>query len=504
MTGNAIAPFTLLLLCMPAWAGSTDVVVVCPQAFTEALQPWIKHREREGLNIRLIQSSPQAEHVRDNIKDAADEQTRYVLLVGDAPVIGTTCNPLRQVPILYAPTTVTAKWGSPATLSSDMLYGDFDRDSVPDASVGRLPVDHPAELKKWIARIFAREASIDFGDWRSRVQLVGGMGGFGKVADTAIESVTRTIVTSLLPPETRTHVSYASPGHPFCPQDGSFTDAVLERYRQGARFWVYAGHGHVTQLDRVPLSLGGKAVLDKHSVEKLASPSGVAPIAVLLACFTGACDAAEDSIAEKMVLTEGGPIAVFAGSRITMPYGNTTAAVGLINGVFHQKQPRLGDAWLNALTEMQAETTNPESTGRVMIDALATIISPAGTKLVDERHEHMMLYNLLGDPTLKLHHPQSLELSLTDRERNTNFVNIRVLSPITGSLSVRIDQMLGRVTQGDPNDTLLVNTETQVEANESVTLKLEIPAQVQGAVVIRAVVAGADDWAASALKTFAR
>ena len=501
---SAIAPLSLLLCCVPIWAGSPDVIVVCPPAFAQALQPWIDHRQQEGLEIRVIQPLAQAERVRDAIKDAADRQTRYVLLVGDAPVIGTTCDPSRQIPILYAPTTVTAKWGSPPTLSSDLLYGDFDRDSVPDAAVGRLPVDSAAELQKWIARILAREASVDFGPWRSRVQLVGGVGGFGKLADTAIESVTRTIVTSMLPLETRTVVSYASPGHPFCPKGGSFTAAVLNRYKQGARFWVYAGHGQVTALDRVASSLGGTAVLDKRSVEQLSSPANTAPIAVILACFTGACDAAEDSIAEKMVLTDGGPIAVFAGSRITMPYGNTTAAVGLINGVFHQKQPRLGDAWLNALNEMQTETTNPESTGRIMIDALAAIISPGGTKLVDERHEHMLLYNLLGDPTLKLQHPQSLELSLIDRKRNKNFIDIRVLSPIAGTLSLTMDHLLGGVTQGDPNDTSLVTTETQIEASKPVTLKMEIPADVQGAVVIRAVVAGPTSWAASGIKTFAR
>ncbi len=68
--------------------------------------------------------------------------------------------------------------------------------------------------------------------WRGNVQLVGGIGGFGVVADAAIESVTRNIVTNVLPVETRTHVCYASPGHMFCPQAESFTDAVLNQYQQ--------------------------------------------------------------------------------------------------------------------------------------------------------------------------------------------------------------------------------------------------------------------------------
>ena len=56
-----------------------------------------------------------------------------------------------------------------------------------------------------------------------------GLGGFGKLADAAIESVTRSIVTGMLPTDTRTHIYYASPGHPFCPDEQSFTDAILEK-----------------------------------------------------------------------------------------------------------------------------------------------------------------------------------------------------------------------------------------------------------------------------------
>ncbi len=362
-----------------------NVILVCPPVFANAIQPWIAQRESEGLSITTIQPPAEARQLRAAIKDARTLDTRYVLLVGDAPVIGEPSDPSRQTPILYARTTVTGKWGSPPTLSTDMFYGDFDDDGIPDAAVGRLPVDHPRQLETWISRIFARESSKDFGPWRSRLQLVGGIGGFGMIADTAIESVTRTIITTMVPSETQAHISYASPGHPFCPKHASFTEAILEDYSRGSRFWIYAGHGQVTELDRVAPALGGKAVLDLESVKRLATPANTAPIAVMLACFTGACDAAEDSIAEQMVLSNSGPIAVFAGSRITMPYGNTTTAVGLINGIFRQKPPRLGDAWRSALNEMQAQTTDPNATGRLMIDALATLISPSGTKLPDER-----------------------------------------------------------------------------------------------------------------------
>ena len=482
-------------------AAPGHVILVCPPAFTKAMQPWIAQRQSEGLSITTIRPPVRGEQLRTVINKAATDATRYVLLVGDAPVIGRASDPSRQTPILYARTTVTAQWGSPPTLSSDMLYGDFNRDSIPDAAVGRLPVANVSQLRNWISRILVRESSDDFGPWRSRIQVIGGIGGFGKLADMAIESVTRSIVTTMLPAETRTHISYASPGHPFCPKQASFTDAILENYSRGSRFWVYAGHGNVTELDRVASSLGGKPVLDHESVGRLSTAPNMAPIAVLLACFTGACDAPEESIAEKMVLNERGPVAVFAGSRVTMPYGNTTAAVGLINGIFNQKLPRLGDAWLSALRQMQTETTDPNAPGRIVIDSLAMLISPSGTKLPDERHEHMLLYNLLGDPTLRLQHPQQLDISRSTDEQHPRKLQIKLTSPISGTVIITVDRPLGAVKTGDPNHTTLFETRTTVEANKALQLELRIPESTTGPVIVRGMVSGENAWASDAFKT---
>lgn len=498
-----LSGLTALMMAPSARAVET-AVVVCPTEFRDAVQPWIDHRTGEGMRCHVIDSNVNAEALQQSIREAADADTRYVVLIGDAPVFGTPCNARRQTPILYLPTRVTAAWGSTPTLSTDMLYGDFDGDQIPDASVGRLPVDDPQQLQTMIARIKARERSNDFGAWRGKVQLVGGVGGFGVMADSAIESVTRTIVTGVLPPETRTTVCYASPGHPFFPSEPSFTDAVLNRYQQGARFWVYAGHGQITALDRVPQTANGQPVLDQGSVKRLRRPEGESPIAMMLACYTGALDAPEDSIAEEMVLSPGGPIAVFAGSRVTMPYGNTTAAVGLIDGVFTQKLPRLGDAWLGALVQMHEESSDDTSTTRMMIDALATVVSPAGTKLVDERREHMLLYNLIGDPTLRLHHPQPLVMEIPPGFDAGETIALEIKSPIEGELTVSFDRPLGAVLEGDPNETTVASMTSQIRADQTVNPKFVLPTEVKGPIIVRAIVSGKATWATAAARTILR
>lgn len=485
---------------------AVDVVVVCPSQFRPTLQPWVEHRRGDGLEVAIIDSQRDAKSLRRTIREAADEQTGYILLVGDAPVIGAPCNTTTQVPILYDAATVTAAWGSTPTLATDMLFGDFDRDDIPDAVVGRLPVDRASQLENLIARIIAHEKSNDFGAWRGQVQLTGGVGGFGLMADTAIESVTRSVVNNVLPAETRTSVAYASPGHAFFPTGNSFTDAVLHRYQQGSRFWVYAGHGRVTALDRVPRTPDGIPVLDQRSVKRMSRPNGGSPIALMLACYTGALDASEDSLAEEMLLCDGGPIAVFAGSRVTMPYGNATAAIGLIHGVFEQKLPRLGDAWLSTLKSMHSETTSDKSTSRVMIDALAGIVSPPGSSLVDERREHMRLYNLLGDPTLRLHHPKTFGLKLAPGHDEGQPIEFDLRSPISGELTLSFDRPLGvaAAAAGDPNQTTVASTIMQVIANRPAAQKVLLPKGVIGPIVVRAIVSGNKTWATAAARTIVR
>lgn len=481
---------------------AADIVAVCPVDFREALLPWIAHRQNGGLTIDVIDSKHDSKVLAQAIGQASDSSTRFVVLVGDAPVIGDRCNPPRQIPLHYQPTTVSAKYGSTPTLSSDLAYGDFNSDSIPDAVVGRMPVDTPDELSFLIDRIIAHETSRDFGAWRSRVDLIGGVGGFGPMIDSTIETATRTIVSGILPTETQMTIAHASPGHRYFPKQ-QFTEAVIDRYQQGSRFWVYAGHGQVTELDRVPARTG-VPILDCNSVKRLKRPKGASPIALILACYSGAMDGTQDSIAEEMVRCEGGPIAVLAGSRVTMPYGNTAAAVCMINAIYAQQQPSLGEAWLSALTEMNREHAADQSGTRVMIDAMATIFSPKGTVLVDERREHMFLYNLIGDPTLRLHHPQRIEISVPAGHDIGQTIAVTATSPIAGDITVSIDRPLGWATDGDPNDTSIASMQSQVSSAEPTTLKFKIPNEITGPIIVRARVDGESTWAAGAARTIVR
>ncbi len=366
-----------------------------------------------------------------------------------------------------------------------------------------------------IRRIKGYEASDDFSLWRQRVQLVGGVGGFGMLADATIESVTRMMVTASLPTSVRTSVAYGSPGHQFYPRK-RFTESIVDRYTQGCRFWVYAGHGMVDRLDNVPSGPTGIPVLDQDSVGKLQCDPANARIAVLLCCFTGAIDAGTDSFAERMLLHECGPIIVIAGNRVTMPYGNASLTLGLIDSVYgqgtHSGRPadRIGTAWLSVMRRMQMEEDSEKDQLRTMIDAVATLVSPSGTKLADERSEHAALYALLGDPLLKLHPPATVTVRT---ETGFDFgapVHVTVTSPIDGECVVMLDHPLGEKIQSkpgqaaDPNEVTLARATRRVTAGVEETSSIPLDVDRSGMLAIRIHVAGKETWATGGGQTNVR
>jgi|GEM_PF-1435444 len=452
------------------------VIAVCPQAFRDALQPWVERRRREGLEVAVIDSEPTAEDLKRSLAQSDTSRCNYVLLVGDSQPSpnGEASNPEQYIPTIYRAADVTAAYQETPQIPGDFSYGDFDGDGIVQAAVGRLPVKTSMQLTSIVNRIIAYEDSTDFGRWRSRVDLVAGIGGFGKMIDGAIEMVAGGIITSSLPGFVHTRITHASPTSDFHPGVKEFTSTVLNNYEDGARFWVYAGHGWVNELDRVPSNQFGRPVLAMDDMPRLNRPHGSSPIALMLACYTGAFDVNEDCLAERMLLSDGGPIAVLAGSRVTMPYGNASAAMGLIHAVYHRHSERLGDAWREALVEMATPASDNAElrSRRMMVDGIASLLG-GGARIDNERREHMQLYNWLGDPTLRLSTEQDVQIDDFPDAVLGRPVTISGTSPIAGKLTVEMHRRLGTPAMAADkaanayaaaNETMLTSVEQNVNA----------------------------------------
>ncbi len=299
-------------------------------------------------------------------------------------------------------------------------------------------------------RSIAYERGLDFGPWRRDVRIVAGVGGFGVLADSAIEMTTTRFLTDRVPAWCNVSMTYASPSSPYCPDPFRFSAETLGQLDAGSQFWVYIGHGHVKHLDFVRVDNERLGILDASQI-KSSTNHPRPPIALFLACYTGAFDAREDCLSEQMVLSPSGPVAALAASRVTGPYGLATLASGMLDECYIQQNDTLGDVMVCAKRRMlQPETTEPSASSddsatpsktqaqMQLITSIATALSPAGHDLLAERQEHVWQLNLLGDPLLRLHHPQPLELKATSRIHPGETISINGTAPHAGKLTVEL------------------------------------------------------------------
>ena len=257
---------TTVLLCLGlsgAGSPSADTAVVCPAEFRAALQPWIEHRRAQGHRIAIISNLHSPDELRSALRRiAAGGRLRYLLLVGDADPRLYTDDAMRRrsVPGDYTKAVVNLRFGSTDEIATDNTYADLDGDRVPDIAVGRLPCDTADELAAMVDKILAYERSADFGPWRRSVHVVAGLGGFGAVADAALEAAAKSLLSEGIAAPYSTTMTYGSWQSPYCPDPRDFNRVTLGRLNEGSLFWVYIGHGQPWMCDEVRVPGGTQTV----------------------------------------------------------------------------------------------------------------------------------------------------------------------------------------------------------------------------------------------------
>ena len=416
---------------------AADAIIVAPREFLPALNPLIEHRQKQGHRFAYVPTSSRPDEIRTAVRSIARSgELKFVLIVGDAepaarlnPTIAARC-----VPTQLIPAAVNVKYGSEPQIASDNWYADLDDDSLPDVAIGRIPADSPAELSRVVAKILAYEKNNDFGAWRHRVNFIAGVGGFSPVVDSVIETATSKLLTSGIPPTYDTSMTYGSWRSPYCPDPRLFHAVTVERHNEGCLFWVYIGHGHTTELDRVSIPGERFHILNVNDCGKMRAKSG-APIAIMLACYTAGFDQPQDCLAEQLLKADGGPVAVYGGSRVTMPYAMGVMGTAMMHEYFQEHRATLGETILAAKRKTMARIDDPENPvglNRMLLDGVAAMMSPNKSELEAERREHLHIFNLLGDPMLTLVHPQEVDLSVATEARPGERIRITGRSPVAG------------------------------------------------------------------------
>lgn len=416
-----------------------DTLVICPLPFQSEMVPWIKHRESQGYGIVMTQPEGDFFVLQKKIRSYAQRYPlKNLVLVGDC--FAKRLHNAHSPPLVPRGTiraVVNRKFGSEPIICTDNVYADLDDDLVPELTVGRLSVDTPEELRGVIRKIMNYELNPPPGPWRQRMNLVAGVGGFGTVTDKIIESAARQLILNGIPEDFETRMTYASWRSPYCPDPRNFHTETLKSLNEGSLFWVYFGHGHIHRLDHVKTPVSNFKILNVYDKHKLAAKSGL-PIAVLLACYTGAFDSIDDCLAEEMLEAPGGPVAVFAGSRVTMPYAMAVLSHEMLNEAFHGRSETLGELILRAKQRLAAKKNGRSDKTRAAIEALAGLFSPTRDLLDEERLEHVQLFNLLGDPLLRLPKSNSLGIKAPKTAISGNAIHVSGNTPISGRLMIEL------------------------------------------------------------------
>ena len=401
---------------------NVDTLVFCPPPFQPALKPWLDYRRQQGHRIEVLTPATTAVELKQQIAAviarqqvvakqtaAAKHKLAHLVLIGDA--YEQNANPKLLVPTEYVLSRATYKLGAEPDIATDNPFADLDGDGVPDISIGRIPVDSANELTKFIQRVIAYETgTAPNADplWKTRLNLVAGVGGFGKLADQMIEQIAKKVITEMVPDTMQTSMTYGSWNSPYCPDPDRFSESAIERFNEGCLFWVYLGHGDRCRLDQIHMPDESHQILDESKIQTVNCRAGN-PIAVFLACYTNAFDGDRDCLGELMLKQQNGPIATIGGSRVTMPGGMGLLSMAMLEEYFDGSARSLGEVVLKAKRELSQG--KQEFKGyRELIESISATMLP-GQTFKDECIDHIELMQLMGDPLLRVKRPERINLT---------------------------------------------------------------------------------------------
>jgi hypothetical protein len=355
-------------------ANRADYLVIGPRAFAPAAAALLEHRERQGLRVKFAATEeiasefgfgePRPEAIRDFIAFAYHEwrapQLRYVLLLGDATYdykdyLKTGVR--NEVPSLLVKTSYLWTASDPALAA---VNGD---DILPDVAIGRLPAASPEELRVMVEKILSYEAgTVGLDELLVLVSDNPDLAG-------DFDSNAREIARGLLSGRDVRHLSLTALG-------SSARAEILSSFDQGASLLSYIGHGGIHLW-------ADENVFNTGDVSSL-SPQSRQPLLVTMNCLNGYFHFPYfDSLAESLVKVEGrGAIAAFSPSGLSLDAPAHRFHVALLDALFREAHPRLGDAVVSAQSAYAASGVFPEliSIYHLLGDP-ALVISPGGRAL---------------------------------------------------------------------------------------------------------------------------
>ncbi len=367
--------------------------IIAAEGLADAGLAYAGFRRQAGLEVDLITTTeiqaawPDLDLVEAITRqvpeldwDPAGGLEPYLLLLGDA-------DDTRRDALDRVPTAMGRGSGPDGSWweLGDAPYGDFDADGIPDLSIGRLPFREPTQIEAYQARLQVHEQTYTPGRHNLTLSAFAGEGGFGPEIDGLLELAAGWVFDEMSY-DFDMSMTYASPNSSYYLPPGQWDAEYAERYQVGAVLMPYVGH-----------TLGQAACCGER-------PPARRGLLAFFSCGDGSFQAGGDfdpyqSLAEQVLLEANGPVASLAATSESHPYGNAILPRELGYAILDLREPTYGRALRTAKYNMVHR-----------IDDLRRSIDAASEPYASEPLEqliasHIVLYNLLGDPSAPVRLP---------------------------------------------------------------------------------------------------
>ena len=374
----------------PLPGSARRLLIVSRPEFEIGIQPFVQWKRQEGYDVEVLYVNT---HRRDSIKEQIrpyfnnasllEPAPNYILLIGDAA----------QIQSFIGETDLDGEGHT-----TDLYYSEFTGDYLPEAMLGRWPVNDTAELRIVVEKTLRYEQFRDMDTLQlKRMLLVAGNEQNAQAPLTTngqVNYVSREV--KLAHPEIDT-ICYHNP------ESANQLNEIQADIGQGAGLLNYTAHCTTGGWTSPALTIG-----------RVEEASGTQPMVYVNNCcksniFGGTC------FGEQLLrLPRGGAVGVIGATNATLWYEDYYWAVG-------PKCPI-------------SLTTDYDSLARGAFDALmgrqpsittmGELLSAGNLAVMEQGTSYAKLYweiyCLLGDPTLRpwIGVPQPIDLEIVDTLRN--------------------------------------------------------------------------------------
>ncbi|MCA9734513.1 hypothetical protein KC799_20435, partial [candidate division KSB1 bacterium] len=427
-------------------ANSADYIIVAHKKFIPFLDPLVTWRENQGYRVYVADvqdifntfsggiHTPDA--IRDFLKYAYENwqspHIKYVLLAGDGHY-GFFKNRYNETPD-YVPTYMafTSSWG---LTSSDNYFAQITGDDIlPEIAIGRFPCNTEEELQAMVSKTLNYEQNPDEGVWRSVINLSVG-------DDASFEEHAEELNDNYIPEAYRVKRIYTREGSRYYGD----TAVLVDLFNNGSLLMNFQGHG------------GGAVFFDSQLflLEDVASlkNAGRLPVLFSWSCFIGYFDNPHGTSLGEALARE--------------PEHGTVAGFGAAGRAW-----LFGDRYFNNILYEHLFAEKSQPLGEIIRRAKIDLFTRYGQR------DLVLIYNLLGDPALKIQFPTDTLLISAQNSPVTTEKKIDVTVPVPGSSGTLLVESFHDDDFLITSDTLSVNS---TQARHSFTL----PESVSGEGLIR-------------------